>query len=117
MLTLFRKFPIDMAGFAVNVSLLLEYPDALFGYNPHARSKAEGGWQETRFLENFAIGRNDSRVECLGSDTEVLSALRCTTVFITRVCMHSRGRVVSWFVGVCVWSFLACSGVPGLFKV
>ena len=68
-----------MAGFAVNVNLLLKYSDALFGYNPHSRSKAEGGWQETRFLENFAVGKKDSQVECLGSHTEVLSALRCSS--------------------------------------
>lgn len=66
-----RNFPLDMAGFAVNLKLLLEYPDALFGYNPHSRFKAEGGWQETRFLENFVSRRDDPKVECLGSHKEV----------------------------------------------
>lgn len=60
-----------MAGFAINVQMLLRVPDALFGYQSHSRVKAKGGWQETRFLENFARNRNDSRIECRGSDTEV----------------------------------------------
>ena len=60
-----------MAGFAINVQMLLQVPDALFGYKPHSRVKANGGWQETRFLENFATNRDDSRIECRGSDKEV----------------------------------------------
>ncbi len=67
-----------MAGFAVNVQLLFDYREALFGYNPHSRVKAEGGWQETRFLENFSTGRDDPRVECKGFQRQVhVNILHC----------------------------------------
>lgn len=60
-----------MAGFGVNIKMLLDYPEALFGYNPHSREKARGGWQETKFLENFSTGKDDPRIECRGSDKQV----------------------------------------------
>ncbi len=64
-----------MAGFAVNVQLLIQYPNALFGYNPHSRIKADGGWQESRFLENFSPGKDDTRIECKGSQKQVVSPM------------------------------------------
>ncbi|KAK6642214.1 hypothetical protein RUM44_013937 [Polyplax serrata] len=39
-----RKFPIDMAGFAVSLKHLLSKPEAKFSYS------SEGGFQETDFL-------------------------------------------------------------------
>ena len=42
-----RPFAMDMAGFAVNLSLLLNKPDAEFSIN------APRGFQESRFLEKL----------------------------------------------------------------
>lgn len=66
-----------MAGFAVNVGRFLDTPDAVLGYKPHSTvEKAQGGWQETRFIENFLEDRNDPKLECKGSETDV-SCLTC----------------------------------------
>lgn len=42
-----RPFPIDMAGFAINLKLILEKPEAQFSY------EAKPGYQETVILEYF----------------------------------------------------------------
>lgn len=42
-----RPFAIDMAGFAINLKLVLEKPDAQFSY------KMEKGLQESEFLSYF----------------------------------------------------------------
>lgn len=68
-----RAIPIDMAGFAITLRLLLEKPDVLFGQNVHGRM-SKIGYLESDFLEHFAT-RNS--VECLGSETEV--CLMCVT--------------------------------------
>ena len=60
-----RPLPIDIAGFAVNVQVMLQFPDAKFGY-------AKVGWVESDFLQNFLNDRSDPRIECKGSDKEVL---------------------------------------------
>lgn len=39
-----RKFPIDMAGFAISLKHFLSKPEAKFSYS------SEGGFQETDFL-------------------------------------------------------------------
>ena len=39
-----RKFPVDMAGFAVSLKHFLSKPDAKFSYS------SEGGFQESDFL-------------------------------------------------------------------
>ena len=44
-----RKFPVDMAGFAVNLRLIQEKTNAWF--NPNTRS----GVQETDFLSKLGI--------------------------------------------------------------
>ena len=49
-----RKFPIDMAGFAVNLRLIQERPDALF--NPNSNIS---GVQETYFLSKIGIEGHD----------------------------------------------------------
>jgi len=42
-----RPFPIDMAGFAINLQLLLDHPEAKFSLT------AERGYQETEILKNI----------------------------------------------------------------
>ncbi|XP_076752609.1 glucuronyltransferase I [Xylocopa sonorina] len=42
-----RPFPLDMAGFAINLRLLLEHPDALFSYD------VDGGYQESEILRQI----------------------------------------------------------------
>ncbi|XP_054013799.1 galactosylgalactosylxylosylprotein 3-beta-glucuronosyltransferase I [Hylaeus anthracinus] len=42
-----RPFPLDMAGFAINLRLLLENKDALFSY------EVEGGYQESEILRQI----------------------------------------------------------------
>ncbi len=56
-----------MAGFAINLRLILEKPHALIGLNWRGE-KAELGYLETAFLETFA---NRESAECIGSPTEV----------------------------------------------
>lgn len=48
-----RKFPIDMAAFAVNMKLLFQYPTAYI--NPDV----ERGFLETDFLQQLHISLND----------------------------------------------------------
>lgn len=42
-----RPFPIDMAGFAINLKLLLENNDAVFSYD------VQGGYQESEILRQI----------------------------------------------------------------
>ena len=56
-----------MAGFAINLKLLLEKPDVIFGRDIRG-NVSKAGHLETDFLEHFTT--RDS-VECLGSETEV----------------------------------------------
>lgn len=60
-----RPFPIDMAGFAISLKLILEKPEALFSYT------AKPGYQETEILQYFTT------VE----DLEPLSD-NCTKVYV-----------------------------------
>ena len=48
-----RLFPIDMAGFAVNLELFLNHPKAKFSSN------VKPGFQEPEFLKHFNIKMND----------------------------------------------------------
>ncbi|XP_049875175.1 galactosylgalactosylxylosylprotein 3-beta-glucuronosyltransferase I isoform X2 [Pectinophora gossypiella] len=43
----FRPFPIDMAGFAINATLFLDFPDAKFS------RKVQSGFQESEILKYF----------------------------------------------------------------
>ncbi|XP_031766900.1 galactosylgalactosylxylosylprotein 3-beta-glucuronosyltransferase I-like isoform X2 [Galleria mellonella] len=43
----FRPFPIDMAGFAINATLFLEHPNAMFS------RKVQSGFQESEILKYF----------------------------------------------------------------
>lgn len=47
-----RPFPIDMAGFAINVQLILDHPDALFSF------EVPRGYQESEILRQL-ITRED----------------------------------------------------------
>lgn len=42
-----RPFPLDMAGFAINLKLLLEHRDAWFSYD------VQGGYQESEILRQI----------------------------------------------------------------
>lgn len=57
-----RKFPIDMAGFAIHLCLLVQHSEALMS------NTAQLGSIESEFLSQF--GTKDS-VECRGSHDEV----------------------------------------------
>ena len=56
-----------MAGFAINLRLLLENPNVIFGRDIWG-NLSKTGHLESDFLEHFTT--RDS-VECLGSETEV----------------------------------------------
>lgn len=55
-----RKFPVDMAGFAVNVDYFLKFPKAVMPYI--------AGREETKFLEQLDITNND--IEPLADDCQ-----------------------------------------------
>ncbi len=63
-----RSFPIDMAGFAVHVNLILSKPKVKIGFDRNEK-KSKLGYLESDFLEHFA---NRKTVECLGSNKEVI---------------------------------------------
>lgn len=46
-----RKFPVDMAGFAINIQLLFKYPYATMPY--------KAGFEEDRFLSALSIRLDD----------------------------------------------------------
>ena len=48
-----RKFAVDMAGFAINIRLLHEHPSANFYY------KMTAGYQETQFIESLKVTMSD----------------------------------------------------------
>ena len=52
-----REFPIDMAGFAVNLQLILSHPNAVFVADPKLY-----GMLETNFLKNLGL-RNFTDLE------------------------------------------------------
>lgn len=56
-----------MAGFAVNLNLVLEKPRVVFGRNVHG-GVSRYGYLESDFLEHFTTR---AKVECMGSETEV----------------------------------------------
>uniref|UniRef100_A0A914N2T0 Galactosylgalactosylxylosylprotein 3-beta-glucuronosyltransferase n=1 Tax=Meloidogyne incognita TaxID=6306 RepID=A0A914N2T0_MELIC len=61
-----RPFPMDMAGFAINISLIHEHSTSLFSY------KSPRGFMESRFLQSLDIKREE--LEPL--------AMHCTKVFV-----------------------------------
>ena len=63
--------PIDMAGFAVNLCLLLANPDVWMGRDIRGRD-SRVGQLETDFLEFFMTR---DRVECRGLNSEVMVGL------------------------------------------
>jgi len=48
-----RLFPIDMAAFAVNLSLIIQHPEAKFSFD------VPRGYQESHFLTNLGLTRRD----------------------------------------------------------
>lgn len=48
-----RPFPIDMAAFAVNITLVNQHPDAEFSY------QVQRGYQESHFLTSLELKRSD----------------------------------------------------------
>lgn len=62
-----RKFPLDMAGFAINLRGLLEKPEVQVGLEEDG-SPNPLGYLETRLLQKFVTRET---VECRGSMTEV----------------------------------------------
>lgn len=62
-----RKIPIDMAGFAMNVTLILQRPELWIGKDVHGKDSGRGHL-ETDFIEHIATRET---VECRGSNSEV----------------------------------------------
>jgi len=62
-----RKFPLDMAGFAINLRGLLEKPEVQVGLEEDG-SPNPLGYLETRLLQKFVTRET---VECRGSMTEI----------------------------------------------
>jgi len=61
-----RPFPIDMAAFAVNITLVLQHRDAVFTY------ETERGYQESHFLRSLNLSREDLEPKADG----------CTKVYV-----------------------------------
>ena len=62
-----RRIPIDMAGFAVNLRLILTRPEVWIGRDVHGED-SKVGQLETNFLEHFT---SREKLECRGSNSEV----------------------------------------------
>ena len=62
-----RAFPLDMAGFAINVQKILDKPDVRVGLEENGKPTRRG-YLETSFLEKFATRKT---VECRGITNEV----------------------------------------------
>ena len=62
-----RKIPIDMAGFAIELRLILTRPEVWIGRNARGRD-SKVGQLETDFLEHFTTRQ---KVECRGLNSEV----------------------------------------------
>ena len=65
---IFRRLPIDMAGFAIHLRKFLEHPRVYFGVDLHGHI-SKTGYLETDLLSHFATRES---VECRGSNTEVI---------------------------------------------
>ena len=65
--TTHRKIPIDMAGFAVKLRLILTRPEVRIGRDTRGRD-SKVGQLETDFLEHFTTRE---KVECRGLNSEV----------------------------------------------
>ncbi len=65
--SLCRKIPIDMAGFAIQLDLILSRPDIVMGVTKDGKSSPPG-YLETTLLEQFVTREN---VECRGVSGEV----------------------------------------------
>ena len=62
-----RKFPIDMAGFAINVCLLMKHPNVLIGKDK-AGKLSKPGHLESNLLEQLV---SKELLECRGPPKEV----------------------------------------------
>ena len=67
-----RSLPIDMAGFAVNVDLILKHRDAVIGKNKNGKISLPG-YLEPDFLEQLCTRET---VECRGQkEVQICGAL------------------------------------------
>ena len=78
----FRKFPVDMAGFAINLRYFLKKPSVMVGLNVRGHS-SRNGYLETDLLEHFTT---KGTVECLGSNHEVNNASMPRTFVLPSAC-------------------------------
>ena len=67
-----RKFPIDMAGFAVNIKAFTEHPDVWVGKDKD-HNQVVIGYMETVFLEMLAV--THEALECRSNPEEVSGIL------------------------------------------
>ena len=58
-----------MAGFAVNVRMIINKSDVRIGYKKNGVKRSSAGYIEPDFLQS--IGANRSMVECIGITDEV----------------------------------------------
>ena len=70
--SIFRTFPMDMAGFVINIAHFLDKPDVKMGFTTQKgrRVPVKDGHLETDYLGNFATR---DTVECRGSNSEVMT--------------------------------------------
>lgn len=67
-----RKFPVDMAGFAIHVQLLFQYPYATMPY--------KAGFEEDRFLTALSIKLDDIEPKA-NNCTRVCNTIYCFFLF------------------------------------
>lgn len=68
-----RKYPVDMAGFAVNVQFFLSRPKAIMPY--------DAGYEEDRFLKSLAPLQN-SEIELLAANCTEVKNFKYSKIFL-----------------------------------
>ena len=91
----YRRFPIDMAAFAVNIRMILDKPNAWMGYRPDG-TKVGQGRLETSFLEHFA--EDKMKLECRGHESEVKSSESTIYVYIMSTCSYPKAFCIEFLV-------------------
>lgn len=77
-----RPFPVDMAGFAINLSHFLKHPEAKFSFN------VESGYQESEILRHLVT---QEQLEP--------KADNCTKVSTSSLYNYSRCKMLTIFFG------------------
>ena len=83
-----RHIPVDMAGFAIHVSMIVRKPKVRFGFKSDQVHHSKAGYLEPDFLKS--LGTNRKTVECRGMENEVSSAvivIVVVVVVIVAVCI------------------------------